>query len=283
LAAAIVAPHNPLTARVIVNWVWLHHMGRGFVDTPGDLGLRGESPIHQELFDDLTRRFVEDGKWSLRWLHREIVTSATWRQSSAMHAEHARADPDNRLLTRANRRRLDWEAWRDSLLVAAGTLDPSQRGGPGIDPLTTTSLAKRSLYSRIDRQDVPGMLRVFDSASPDMAVHVRSRTIVPQQSLAVLNGPLIIEAARRVAARVDCEIGDSSCDSLRIQSLWRVVLSRSPTADEQAEAVAWLAQEEAVAGTSIAVASAAETATVFDRWGRLAHALLATAEFQWVD
>ena len=283
LAAAIVAPHNPLTARVIVNWVWLHHMGRGFVDTPGDLGLRGESPIHQELFDDLTRRFVEDGKWSLRWLHREIVTSATWRQSSAMHAEHARADPDNRLLTRANRRRLDWEAWRDSLLVAAGTLDPSQRGGPGIDPLTTTSLAKRSLYSRIDRQDVPGMLRVFDSASPDMAVHVRSRTIVPQQSLAVLNGPLIIEAARRVAARVDCEIGDSSCDSLRIQSLWRVVLSRSPTADEQAEAVAWLAQEEAVAGTSIAAASAAETATVFDRWGRLAHALLATAEFQWVD
>jgi len=274
LATAIVAADNPLTARVIVNWVWTHHVGSGLVPTPGDLGLRGEAPSHPELLDDLARRFIEEGQWSLRWLHREIVTSHAWRQSSATAAAAAAIDPDNRLLARANRRRLDWEAFRDSLLSAAGTLSASRRGGPGSDPLTKESADRRSLYTRLDRQDVPGTLRIFDLANPDTAVHVRPRTSVPQQSLTVLNAPLVVEAARGVAGRSAREAGSGAADDIRLARLWRAVLSRDPTAGERITARAWLERERE-----------ADTAgpTDFDCWCRLAHALLATAEFQFVD
>lgn len=274
LARAIVAPANPLAPRMIVNWAWTHHIGRGLVDTPGDLGLRGEPPTHPQLLDDLARRFVDEGQWSLRWLHREIVTSRVWRQSSAIREDLADRDPDNRLFGRANRRRLDWEAWRDSMLAAAGTLDLGRRGGRGINPLSEKAMNTRSIYGRLDRQNVPGILRVFDIANPDTAVHVRTKTTVPQQSLAVLNAPLVVAAARQVATRVDHEIGDTSSNDVRIVALWRAVLARSPSPDEQAAAIAWLAEE--------APQDMAAKAT-FTRWDRLAQALLATAEFQFVD
>jgi len=288
LARAIVAPTNPLAPRVIVNWAWTHHMGRGLVDTPGDLGLRGEPPSHPELLDDLARRFVEEGHWSLRWLHRELVTSRTWRQTSAAAAAAVERDPDNRLCGRANRRRLDWEAWRDGMLVAAGTLAPPrldgaqqadagsrQRGGPGVDPLAESAVHARSVYSRLDRQDVPGILRVFDIANPDTAVHVRTPTTVPQQSLAVLNAPLVVTAARKVADRVEREAAGGDVDA-RITALWRAVLSRGPSADERTAAVAWLASEAERD-------QAAEKPPEFNRWARLAQAVLATSEFQFVD
>jgi hypothetical protein len=271
LARAIVSPTNPLSARMIVNWAWTHHFGRGLIDTPGDLGLRGEPPSNQQLLDDLARRFIDEGKWSLRWLHREIVTSRTWRQSSAIRADLAERDPDNRLFGRANRRRLDWEAWRDSLLTAAGTLDRDRHGGPGVDPLTESAMNTRSLYGRLDRQDVPGILRVFDIANPDTAVHVRSKTTVPQQSLAVLNAPLVVSAARQVVNRVDRDLADTWCPDARITALWRAVLGRHPAPDEQQRAQDWLAGESAGAAPPV------------DAWQRLAHALLATAEFQFVD
>jgi cytochrome c553 len=271
LARAIISPTNPLSARMIVNWAWAHHMGRGLVDTPSDLGLRGEPPSHPQLLDDLARRFIDEGKWSLRWLHREIVTSRTWRQSTAIRADLAERDPDNRLSGRANRRRLDWEAWRDSMLVAAGTLDRGRDGGPGIDPLAETAMSTRSLYGRLDRQNVPGILRVFDIANPDTAVHVRSKTTVPQQSLAVLNAPLVVAAARQVAARVDRDLGDNWCPDARIPAVWRAVLGRDPTPEERQRAQDWLAGESTGAVQPM------------DTWQRLAHALLATAEFQFVD
>ena len=271
LARAIVSPANPLSSRMIVNWAWTHHFGRGLVDTPGDLGLRGEPPSHPQLLDDLARRFIDEGRWSLRWLHREIVTSRTWRQSSAMRADLAERDPDNRLLGRANRRRLDWEAWRDSMLVAAAALDRDRHGGPGVDPLVEAAMNTRSLYGRLDRQDVPGILRVFDIANPDTAVHVRTKTTVPQQSLAVLNAPLVVAAARQVAARVDRGIGDTSNDEVRIVALWRAVLGRDPSPEEREHVQHWLAGEGSGASQPL------------DVWQRLAHALLATAEFQFVD
>jgi hypothetical protein len=271
LARAIVSPDNPLSARMIVNWAWTHHMGRGLVDTPSDLGLRGEPPSHPQLLDDLTRRFIDEGKWSLHWLHREIVTSRPWRQSSAVRDDLVERDPDNRLYGRANRRRLDWEAWRDSMLVAAGTLDRERHGGPGVDPLVESAMSTRSIYGRLDRQNVPGLLRVFDIANPDTAVHVRSKTTVPQQSLAVLNAPLVVAAARQVAARVDRELGDTSKTDARIVALWRAVLDRDPAPEERQQAQDWLAGESANATQPL------------DTWQRLAHALLATAEFQFVD
>ena len=270
LARSIVDPGNPLTARVLVNWAWTHHFGRGLLDTAGDLGLRGEPPSHPELLDDLARRFVDDGKWSLRWLHREIVTTAAWRQTSAVDAERVARDPDNRLFSRTNRRRLDWEPWRDSLLAAAGTLDLAAAGGPGIDAVSTAAMHKRTLYGSLDRQDVPGIMKAFDVANPDTAVHVRSRTTVPQQSLAVLNSPLVIEAAKRVAARAAREAG-ADPDG-RIVATWRAVLSRDPTPDERMLAHGWL----------VGVGSET-TPEGFGAPERLAHALLASAEFQFID
>jgi hypothetical protein len=272
LARAIVSPANPLAARVIVNWAWTHHFGHGLVDTPGDLGLRGDPPANQKLLDDLARRFMDDGQWSLRWLHREIVLSRTWRQSAAMRPDLAAHDPDNRLFGRAERRRLSWEAWRDSLLAAAGTLDRSRSGGPGIDPLDTKTMNARTIYSRLDRQDVPGLLRTFDIANPDTAVHVRSRTTVPQQGLAVFNAPLVVEAAKKLAARSAVEVGDETADDLRITILWRDALSRSPTDAERSLAHTWLAE-----------ARAEQVVEGFGPWERLAQALLGTAEFQFID
>ncbi len=272
LARAIVSPTNPLAARVVVNWVWTHHFSHGLVTTPGDLGLRGDPPANQHLLDDLARRFIDDGKWSLRWLHREIVVSHTWRQSAAIRPDLAARDPDNRLFGRAERRRLSWEAWRDSLLAAAGTLDPSRSGGPGMNPLDTNTMGSRTLYSRLDRQDVPGLLRTFDIANADTAVHVRSRTTVPQQGLAVLNAPLVVESAKRLAIRAAAEVGDAPADDPRITALWRNALSRSPTDAERALAHSWLAEarsEPAVEG--------------FGPWERLAQAVLGTAEFQFID
>ena len=271
LARALVAPGNPLTARMIVNWAWTHHLGGGLVPAPGDLGLRGEAPAHRELLDDLARRFVDEGGWSLRWLHREIVTSRTFRQSSAAREDLADRDPDNRLFARANRRRLDWEAWRDSMLVAADTLDRVHCGGPGVDPLAVESMSVRSIYGRLDRQDVPGLLRTFDVANPDTAVHVRVRTTVPQQSLAVLNSELVVNAARRLAARVQAEVPDPARDDLRVDSLWRAALSRSPSAEERDAALAWLAAEPP------------SDTSGFGRYERLAQAVLAVAEFQFID
>lgn len=295
LARAIVTPANPLAARVLVDWVWRHHFGSGLVATPGDLGLRGEPPSHPELLDDLARRLVEEGAWSLRWLHREIVTSHGWRQSAAIRPELLAIDPDNRLLARANRRRLDWEAWRDSLCSAAGTLDLSAGGGPGIDPLAADRMHVRSLYGRLDRQDVPGLLRTFDIANPDTAVHVRTRTTVPQQGLAALNAPLVVEAARRLAARAAAEAAGGG-DEAFVERLWRAALSRPPTTDEQRIAVGWLAAE--AAGTPPASPTpgqaagpgpgkdAAEPRPAEGGFGlreRLAQAVLATAEFEFID
>jgi hypothetical protein len=269
LARTIASPTNPLVARLIVDWAWRHHLGRGLMETPGDLGLRGDPPSHPQLLDDLASRFIDEGKWSLRWLHTEIVMSQAWRQSSSIRPELAADDPDNRLFARAMRRRLDWEAWRDSLSVAAGSLDTKHPGGPGIDPLATTSFHIRSLYARLDRQDVPGIMRTFDVATPDMSVHVRTRTNVPQQALASLNAPLVVEAARRLSARVAV-----SDDEAFVRGVWRCGLSREPSTEELTLAMDWLASE-----THDAESDAKE----FGPRERLAQAVLATAEFEFID
>src|SRR5947208_4119606 len=150
LARAIASPNNRLTARVLVNRVWLHHFGHGLVRTPSDFGLRSEPPTHPALLDYLAARFVEDG-WSLKKLHKLIMLSSVYQQSSQAPPEVARLDPENKLMTHMSRRRLDFEALRDSLLFVAGQLD-SKMGGAAVEMFEAKTSKRRTVYGFIDRQ-----------------------------------------------------------------------------------------------------------------------------------
>ncbi|MEJ7607050.1 MAG: DUF1549 and DUF1553 domain-containing protein [Bryobacteraceae bacterium] len=226
LARAIVDPGNPLTARVMANRVWMHHFGAGLVRSPSDFGFRGDAPTHPELLDYLAVKFVESG-WSLKKLHRLIMTSATYRQASLDNEAARKIDPENQLLWRMNRRRLEIESLRDSALAAAGRLDLTQ-GVPF--RLPQPSIPRRSVYGFIERGRVPALLNAFDFSSPDQHAPMRFITTVPQQALFFLNSPFIAEQARYIAARPEIERAKDSAQKIR--SLYRFVLNRSPEAWE---------------------------------------------------
>ncbi|GMU20799.1 MAG: hypothetical protein AMXMBFR13_08950 [Phycisphaerae bacterium] len=230
LARAIATRDNPLTARVMVNRIWLHHFGAGLVRTPSDFGIRGEPPTHPELLDYLAYRFVEDG-WSIKKLHRLIMLSSTYRQSSLADTGPAQLDPDNRLLWRANRRRLDFESLRDSLLAVSAGLDLAE-GGPAVEITQPPFSRRRSIYGFIERQNLPAVFRTFDFASPDTHSPFRHVTTVPQQGLFLLNSPFVIEQARRLAARP--EIARIASPYQRVEALHRIVLGRPATSEEVA-------------------------------------------------
>jgi cytochrome c553 len=238
LARAVTDPANPLTARVIVNRVWMHHFGRPLVGTPGDFGLRSDPPSHPELLDRLAADLVADG-WSLKRLHRRMMMSSAYRLSSADagNAEAARADPENLLYWKANRRRLDFEGLRDSMLAVAGTLD-RRMGGPAVDITAAPFPPRRSVYAFIDRQNLPGVFRTFDLASPDTSTPQRHQTTVPQQALFLMNSPFLLEQARRLAARP--EVTSAGSDSERVVRLHRLAFGRGPTAEEAAAAEEFL-------------------------------------------
>jgi hypothetical protein len=191
LAQAIVEDAAPLTARVIVNRVWKHHFGRGLVDTPSEFGNLGELPTHPELLDDLAGRFMEHG-WSIKWLHREILNSATWQQSSVA-AESERRDPENKLYARMLRRRLDWESWRDAILTATGRSISRWAARPQRSAMPRT--LRRSLYGASDRQDMDPMLRIHDVPDPGAHNPWRTETITPLQGLFALNSPFMQQQA----------------------------------------------------------------------------------------
>ncbi|MAT14820.1 MAG: hypothetical protein CMJ46_06065, partial [Planctomyces sp.] len=178
LAKKIASADNPLTARVFVNRVWMLHFGNGIVRTPSDFGARSDPPTHPELLDHLAAQFVANG-WSVKNLHRLIVNSATYRQSGEPNAEARAIDPENRLLWRMPRRRLEFEAMRDAMLAAADKLD-SKHGGTGVDLETSN---RRTVYGFVNRNNFPTLFRVFDVASPDVSTPKRPQTTVPQQAL----------------------------------------------------------------------------------------------------
>jgi len=196
LAEAIASPNNPLTPRVIVNRVWQHHFGRGLVGTPSNFGALGDSPTHPELLDHLTSRFLASG-WSLKSLHRDIMLSATYRLSSDHDEAAAQVDGDNRLLWRMNRRRLDVESWRDSLLAVSGKLDRSLTG-PSTE-LDAADNVRRTVYGKVSRHELNGLLRLFDFPDANITSEKRSETTVPQQQLFVLNSPFMVEQAKAFA------------------------------------------------------------------------------------
>ena len=234
LAHAIASKDNPLTARVMANRVWMHHFGAGLVRTPSDFGKQGERPTHPELLDYLAWRFVEDG-WSIKKMHRLIMLSSTYQQSSDHDAKKYSADPENRLLWRTNRRRLELEALRDSLLLAAGRLD-TKLGGPAVELWQAPFPVRRTVYGSIERQNLPGIFRSFDFASPDSSSAQRFRTTVPQQALFLMNSPLVIEQARYLASRPDllARADDSIFDTTTYQKGGAVVHTLRETVGDPA-------------------------------------------------
>ncbi|QDU80411.1 Planctomycete cytochrome C [Polystyrenella longa] len=230
LARAIASPENPLTARVIVNRVWKQHFGEGLVDTPSNFGTLGSQPSHPELLDDLTVRFIEAG-WSLKWLHREILLSATWQQSSESNnsPEQQNSDPANRLLSHFNRRRLEVESYRDSMLAVSGLYDDSM-GGKSVDP-TDPMNGRRTVYSEISRHKLNGLLAAFDYPDPGLHCAARSQTTTPLQQLFVMNSPFIRKQVDALYARLKTE---ANRDDTRAGMNWayQVLYGRSPSEEE---------------------------------------------------
>jgi len=224
LAEAIAGAENPLTARVMANRIWQHHFGQGIVRTPSNFGQLGDRPDHPELLDYLAARLVESG-WSVKAMHREILLSATYALSAGVSPANTAVDPDNRLYWRANRRRLDVESLRDSLLLVAGNLDPAI-GGPAAR--LTDDNRRRAVYGYVSRRRLDPMLALFDFPNPASTSEKRIPTDVPLQRLFFLNSGFVARQAEALARRVDSEPGEQA----KIRGLYRLVFGRRPTPDE---------------------------------------------------
>ena len=219
LARDLIAPDNPLTARVAVNRIWHWVFGRGIVPTTDNLGRLGELPSHPDLLDWLATRFVEDG-WRTKRLIRLLVTSRTFRQSSVASKEARTKDPDNRLLARGSPRRLEAEAIRDALLAVSGRLDRTAFGPPADDASN-----RRSVYVRVRRNDLSPFLEVFDAPVPFTTTGRRAVTNVPAQSLALMNSRFVIESSDRWAERIARDPALSN-DEQRIERMFLEALGR---------------------------------------------------------
>jgi hypothetical protein len=241
LARAIASPENPLTARVWVNRVWMHHFGQGLVTTPSDFGRRSDPPSHPELLDWLAARFMAGG-WSTKKLHRMILLSSTYRQASDDRPEARKVDSDNRLLWKMNARRLDFEAMRDSLLAVSGRLDLGS-GGPAEVLTSQPYCRKRSVYGFVDRLNLSGLLMSFDFANPTAHAPGRHFTTVPQQALFMMNSPFMREQGRGLAGRLGGDAAGATEE--RIRRLYRWVFNRAPTPTELAAGERFLRQAAA--------------------------------------
>lgn len=265
LARAIANPNNPLTARVIVNRIWQHHFGHGLVRTPSDFGLRSEPPSHPELLDWLASELIAH-HWSLKWLHWEIMRSSVYRQASETpFADQGKlTDPENRLLWRFPRQRLDFEAQRDTMLAVANSLD-RRIGGPPLDLLGEAVTPRRTIYGLLDRMDVPALLTTFDFPDPLSTSAQRNETTVAPQSLYTMNNGFVTEIARRLATRPD--VAGQTDPAERVRHQFRLCFSREPTDEELAAALEFIATN-----------SPDEKS-----WQRFAQALLLANEFLFIE
>jgi len=261
LAAWLTDPKNPLVARVMVNRIWHYNFGTGIVATPGDFGRMGSRPTHPELLDYLSASFVENG-WSVKKLQRQILLSNTYQQSADLQAKAAETDPDNKLLWRWSRRRMEAEAIRDSMLFTSGLLN-TKMGGPGVFPpvpagtlsdLSATAAAggwktekdvaqtnRRSVYIFVRRNLRYPMLQEFDSANTFESCDFRKNTVTPSQSLDLLNNDLILQWAQSLAGRV---LNDSGLTpDAQIDRAFKLTYGRAPSAEEQKLATDFLARQ----------------------------------------
>ncbi len=282
LARWIASPGNPLTARVMANRIWHYHFGRGIVGSPSDYGVMGERPSNKELLDYLATTFVENG-WSIKKMHRLILLSNTYQQSSAWNAESAKADPSNKLYWRYPRHRLEGEAIRDSMLFLAGKLNFEMRG-PGVFPPMPAGVVtrggwkkdedpseanRRSVYVFVRRNTRYPMFEVFDMPDTHESCARRNNTVTPSQSLELLNNELTLDWARSLAARISNDTGITP--EAQVDRAYRLAYARTPTGEERRAALAFLDRQ---------------TAIVKDRNVALAdfcHALLNSNEFLYVN
>ncbi len=290
LAEWLASPAHPLTGRVYVNRIWQGHFGQGLVRTPGNFGLLGERPTHPELLDWLAYHFVEGkGKrkkekaagdntfsfplspfalnWSTKKLHRLILLSAAYQQSSEADAHTQQADPDNRLIGRMTRSRLEAEALRDSLLVAAGRLDTTMGGRAYPDADTP----RRSLYHLTVRSDRSGFGALFDGADPTACVDRRTVSTVAPQSLYLLNSPFVLAQTRALSARLRREVPDApNSDTARIRRAYRLLYAREADSAEIGIGLDYLKR-------------ASKGAKDFSAWDAYCQILLCANEFVYVD
>ncbi|MCU1259524.1 MAG: Protein of unknown function (DUF1553)/Protein of unknown function (DUF1549)/Planctomycete, partial [Bryobacterales bacterium] len=256
LANAIASANNPLTARVIVNRVWAHHFGAGLVRTPSNFGVQGDKPSHPELLDYLASRFAREG-WSLKKLHREIMLSSAYALSTETAAKNFETDPENRMLWRFNRHRLDAEGLRDSLLFISGKLDP-QEGGPPVR--FSNDNVRRTAYGFVSRRKLDAVLSLFDFPNPNNTSEQRIETNVPLQRLFFLNSDFIANQSKALTERLK----DIPDDAARIQKAYAILFQRAPTPDEKKLGLEYLrATNEA--------------------WPRYAQVLISSNEFSFVN
>ncbi len=260
LAKAITDPKNPLTARVLVNRVWMHHFGEPLVSSPSDFGNRSTAPQYGELLDYLTIQFVQGG-WSIKNLHRLILQSATWQQAPFP----VDATP-NEISLAPHRQRHSFETMRDSLLFVSGRLE-NKNGGRPVD-LGDPKSQSRTIYGLVDRQSLPGMFRAFDFASPDQSVERRPRTMVPQQTLFALNSPFVMEQAKALLTRTEKKSVANPKD--RTTELYRILFSRQPTDQESKWCLEFVGVKP-------------DSGSGLTRWEQLAQVLLCSNEFMYVD
>lgn len=261
LAKALVTEGAPLASRVIVNRIWMHHFGAGLVSTPSDFGAQGARPSHPALLDDLAARFIANG-WSLKKLHREIVLSAAYQQSSAHDARKHASDPDNRWLWRANRRRLEVEAWRDAMLAVTSSLD-RKIGGPPAE-LGEARNVRRTLYGLVKRRELNDLLRLHDFPDPVTHSAARTPTTTPLQQLFTLNSPFMQQQAAALTRRLKAEAGGKIED--RVRHAYLLLYGRPATETQMRLAQTFLGDRP--------------TETL---WEQYAAVLLGSNEFAFVD
>lgn len=272
LANWLASADNPLTARVMVNRVWHWLFGSGLVRTTDNFGTTGEMPSHPELLDHLAATFVEDG-WSVKRLIRRIALSRTYRLATTGSAEARAADPENRLLAHAHRRRLDAECLRDAMLVASDSLQ-WKRGGQtypaelAADYGFSDFPAIRSVYLPVFRNTLPDLFEAFDFADPSLVTGRRNTSTVAPQALFLMNHPFVLEQSRLVAEKLLAEPHDNA----RLTRAYRQILGRQPTAEERT-----------IAGRFLETATSVDSTTRAGLWQQFIQSLFATVQFRYVD
>ena len=287
LANWIASPQNPLTARVAVNRVWHHVFGGRLVESVDNFGALGERPTHPELLDYLALRFMEQG-WSFKRTLRALMLSRTYQMSSEFDRIAYAKDPQNKLMWRMNRRRLDAEAIRDAVLAVSGQLDLTMGGSlsPTNDaPLGAVSMAgaapeaspRRSLYLPVIRNDTPDMFQIFDFADPHVITGKRHNTTAPTQALFMMNSPFMLAQSRQWAEALLAAMPAN--DAQRVASAYTLAFGRPATAEEAERALRFMATYEAALESKEPEMQRRR----FMAWQSFCHALLASTEMRFID